>query len=466
MIWFLAFSSHKGGSEALGSSQKFLAIFSGEIAGLFSTGAMITAAAILLLLVFSGFFSGSETALTSASRAILRARADGGDEGASRALALTDDREKLIGAILLGNNFVNILATSLASALLTSALSEGGVFWATLIMTVLILIFAEVLPKTYALAHAERVALTIARPLAIIVALLSPLVFILRKFVGLIMRLVGEQGPVNLERAAHEEITGAIQLHHSEGGVEKQDRDRLLGALDLKNRDVEEIMKHRSQLEMIDKNSSPASILDQVLSSPYTRLPIYDEQPENIVGVLHAKDLLRAFNKLLRRRGNGQKIDIKELEKFDITSIAMEPYFIPETTSLDDQMHAFLARRSHFALVVDEYGSLQGLITLEDILEEIVGEISDEHDFESGEFERRADGYVELDGGMTIRDANRLFDWRLPDEEANTIAGLILHEAQMIPNTGQKFSFHGHHFEILERQRNRLTRIAVTNIPE
>ncbi|MEM6466950.1 MAG: transporter associated domain-containing protein, partial [Pseudomonadota bacterium] len=286
----------------------------------------------------------------------------------------------------------------------------------------------------------------------------APIVNFVRLLVRGILQMVGvKTDPEASVMAAQEEIAGAIALHHSEGAVEKDDRDRLLGALDLKDREVEEIMLHRQNIEMIDADSDPQDILSQCLQSPYTRIPVYREDPENIVGVIHAKDLLRAVDKLVRGSGEG----IAALDRFDVTQVAMEAYFVPETTSLDDQMREFLRRRVHFALVVDEYGALRGLITLEDILEEIVGEISDEHDQDEIVITRARDGSVVVDGSMTIRDLNRACDWALPDEWANTVAGLVIHEAQTIPTEGQVFVFHGFRFEVVTRERNRLTRLKV-----
>jgi Mg2+/Co2+ transporter CorB len=243
--------------------------------------------------------------------------------------------------------------------------------------------------------------------------------------------------------------------------VEKADRDRLLGALDLGQRQVDEVMLHRRDIEMIDASMPPGEILAQAMRSPHTRIPIFREEPENIVGVIHAKDLSRAVHDIYRANG----ADGLNLDAFDITKVAMEPYFVPDTTTLDEQMREFLRRRAHFALVVDEYGALQGLITLEDILEEIVGEISDEHDTATSDgIDIRPDGTVEVEGMVTIRDINRACDWALPDEEANTIAGLVIHEAQAIPNPGQVFSFHGFRFEVLDRKNNRITRLKVRKL--
>ena len=420
----------------------------------------ITIGAILLLLVLSGFFSGSETALTAASRGKMRTQADKGSRGAARALAITEDNERLIGSVLLGNNLVNILATSLTTALFTRMFGESGVALATLIMTVLVLIFAEVLPKTYAITNPETAAARASLPISIVIRIFAPIVSTVRWFVRGVLRIFGVQtDPDSHILAVREEIAGALSLGHSEGVVEKEDRDRILGALDLSERTVEEIMLHRSGIEMINSEDDPQSILTQCLESAHTRLPVYKDDPENIIGVIHAKDLARQMYRLV----SGPNAQLSDLGKFDINEVAMEPYFIPDTTSLDDQMRQFLRRRTHFALVVDEYGSLEGLITLEDILEEIVGEIADEFDVpDKDTIKPDALGSYVLDGAMTIRDINRALDWSLPDDEANTLAGLVIHEAQMIPTVGQIFYFLGYRFEVVERQANRITQMRVT----
>ncbi|WP_417721736.1 HlyC/CorC family transporter [Salipiger sp.] len=420
----------------------------------------ITSGAILVLILMSAFFSGSETALTAASRGKLRAAVDRGSKGAEKALSITEDSERLIGSVLLGNNIVNILATSLATALFTQLLGDSGVAVATLIMTLLVLIFAEVLPKTYAITNPELAASRVAAPLAVIILVFAPIVAAIRAFVRLMLRIFGVQtDPDSQILAVREEIAGALQLGHSEGVVEKEDRDRILGALDLSERTVEEIMLHRSGIEVIDIDNDPRAILQQCLESNHTRLPVYRGDQENIIGVLHAKDLLRAMYEFMAKAGDG---GFDALDDFRIAKVMMKPYFVPDTTTLADQMRNFLRLHTHFALVVDEYGSLEGLITLEDILEEIVGEITDEHDPDAeDQVTAGDDGWYWLDGSMTIRDLNRATDWSLPDDEANTIAGLVIHEAQMIPTTGQKFSFHGFRFEVMERDHNRITRLRV-----
>lgn len=428
----------------------------------FDAAFWITIACVFALLVLSGFFSGSETALTAASRGKLHSLAEQGSRGAKRALRLTDDSRRLIGSVLLGNNLVNILATALITSLFTRMFGDNGVALATLIMTLLVLVFAEVLPKTYAITNAEKAATLVAGPIRIFVIILSPIVTAIQWFVHVLLTLFGVATlRADAMEAAQEEIAGAISLGHIEGNFKKDARDRLLGALDLKDREVEEIMLHRSNIEMIDADDEPQNIVRQCLDSAYTRMPLYKGNTENIVGVVHSKDLLRAVEKLLRNADNRQVA----IAKLKIMDVAMKPYFVPETTTLDDQMRQFLLRHSHFALVVDEYGDLQGLITLEDILEEIVGEITDEHDQDQEvEAQKDAQGDYLVDGDATIRDLNRSYDWNLPDEEANTVAGLVIHEAQMIPEEGQVFSFHGYRFQIMKREQNRITKLKVRPI--
>lgn len=422
------------------------------------TAFWLTTAAILVLLVLSAFFSGSETALTAASRGKLKAQADKGSRGAKVAMRVTEDRERMIGALLLGNNIVNILSASLATALLTRLFGDSGVALATLGMTALVLIFGEVMPKTVAITFPEPVATRVAPVIGILILVFSPIVTLVRLLVRGILRLIGlRPSPGGEMLALRDEIAGAIALGHSEGAVEKADRDRLLGALDLSHRTVDEIMRHRRQIEMIDADLPPREIITRVLASPHTRLPIFRDSDDNILGVVHAKDLLREVDRLMRDE-DGQGI-----EALDIVKVAMKPYFIPDTTALDEQMREFLARRTHFALVVDEYGALQGLITLEDILEEIVGDITDEFDVvkKDSALTQTEDGAWLIDGAMTIRDLNRATDWQLPDDEANTIAGLVIHEAQSIPNAGQVFSFHGFRFEVVEKRENRITKLKL-----
>jgi Mg2+/Co2+ transporter CorB len=415
-----------------------------------TTATAISIAAIAVLIALSGFFSGSETALTAASRHRIHHLAGAGNKRARAVARLTEDRERLIGAILLGNNAVNILASALATSVLISVVGDAGVAYATIGMTLIILIFAEVLPKTYAIRDADHVALRVAPVLVPLVWVLSPIVNAVRFIVSMTLRALGASGGEAQMGAAQEELRGAISLHAEEGAMVKHERDMLHSILDLEDVEVGSVMTHRKTMEMIDADAAPAEILDQVVQSPYTRLPVWKDKPDNIIGVLHAKDLLRAVH-----------TNFDDLSALDVMAIVTEPWFVPETTPLGEQLNAFRERRAHFALIVDEYGSLMGLVTLEDIIEEIVGEIVDEHDVALSDVVERPDGSFLVPGTVPIRDLNRSYDWNLPDEEAATIAGLVLHEAQEIPDVGESFVLHGFTFEVRSRKRNQITQIRV-----
>lgn len=416
------------------------------------TSVLITAGFIFLLLLLSAFFSGSETALTATSRARMHKFESDGDKRAKAVNRLIRDRERLIGAILLGNNLVNILASALATSLFLTLFGQSGVLWATLTMTVLVLVFAEVAPKTAAIARPDAFAMLVAPTMRLIVFFFAPVTRVVQFIVRGALHLVGIDVSRNVAiLSAAEELRGAIDLHHVEGRVDKEARDLIRGALDLDEIRIEEIMIHRKSIEMLDIDRPSGDLIQQALESVFTRIPLYKENPDNIVGVLHAKDLLRAF---WNAGGKAQSVNIAE--------IARKPYFVPETTTLQEQLDAFKIKQEHFALVVDEYGALMGLVTLEDILEEIVGEIEDEHDSPVQGVRPQTDGAVHVDGNVTIRDLNRAMDWTLPDEEAVTIAGLIIHDAQCIPDVGQTFSFHGLRFRILRRRRNQITAIKIT----
>jgi Mg2+/Co2+ transporter CorB len=411
-----------------------------------------TIAAILLLLVLSGFFSGSETGLTAVSRARLTELERRGSARASMVLALTATRERLIGALLLGNNVVNISASALATVALVRIFGDSGAFVATIAMTVLVLIFGEVLPKTYAIAYPDRVALAGAPIIRVLVAVFGPVVMTVEYIVKMVLRVFGVEID-NAQRvlSAHDELRGAIHLHHKEGAVVKNDRDMLGGILAMQDLEVSDIMVHRTRMTMIDGSEDPKDIVAMMLKSGHTRIPVWKDTPDNIIGVLHAKNLFAALQK---HNGDASKLDIED--------ILTTPWFVPDTRAIPDQLNAFLRKKNHFAIVVDEYGEVQGLVTLEDIIEEIVGDIKDEHDAVAMGVRPKPDGSYLVEGGVPIRDLNRAFDWTLPDEEANTIAGLVIHEARTIPEVGQAFIFHGFRFEILKKRRHQITALRMS----
>jgi Mg2+/Co2+ transporter CorB len=408
---------------------------------------------VIALLTLSAIFSAAETSMTGASRARMHQLEREGDRPARRVNQLLADQETMIGAVLLGNNLINILASALATQVLTAIIpGPWGVAIATTTMTVLVLVFAEVLPKTLAIVRSDDVARALSAPTLFIVRLFGPIIYAIQWIVRRALRLFGVKLDMETDvLAAHEEIRGAVEYHHSEGLVEAGDRRMLGGVLDLSDMDVSEIMVHRKSMVVLDAGMPARQLVDAVLEAQHTRIPVYRDDPDNIIGVLHARDLLKA----LAESPTG-------VEGLDIAAILREPWFIPDTTNLKDQLNAFLKRKSHFALVVDEYGALQGVVTLEDILEEIVGEIEDEHDAALDGVRRQPDGSVNVDGQVTVRDLNRAMDWRLPEGEAVTIAGLVIHEAQAIPEPGQTFIFHRHRFQVLRRQRNQITALRIS----
>ena len=400
-----------------------------------------------LLIVASAFFSSAETALTAASDARMRQLANKGNKRAKIVEKLRADREGLIGSILIGNNAVNVLGSALATSFAIALFGEGGLVWATIGMTVLLVVFAEVMPKTYAFTYADSYALRIAPVLQIVVRALSPLSVGIRLLATQIIR----PNP-DAHENREEELRGLIELQGNDGNADDRERKAMLSSiLDLNEISVEAIMTHRGTVSMINADDQVEDILRYVMNSPHTRHPVFSGKSDNIVGVLHVKDLLRAVG----------EAESGMILPETVQNIASDAYFIPETTLLFDQLQAFRSRREHFAVVVDEYGDFRGIVTLEDILEEIVGDIDDEHDIDLAGLTPQADGSWLVDGNVTIRDLNRTLGWQLPDEDASTVAGLVLFESRTIPNPGQEFRFHDIRFRIVKRKGNRLTRLRL-----
>jgi Mg2+/Co2+ transporter CorB len=410
---------------------------------------------IFLLMICSAFFSATETALTAASKSTMHQLREDGDKRARTVMKLLDNRERLISTVLIGNNIVNISASALATSVMIRLFGDEGVAYATAIMTVLIVVYCEVLPKTYALLHTTTASLRVAGIMSALITLFRPFNFVIGLIVRRSLSLFGVAG--GRARSADQifaELRGTIELQMTENTVKeevKHERAMLRSVLDLTGVEVGEIMVHRKKLVTLEADLPIAEIIEQVAASPYSRIPLWRDQPDNIVGVLHAKNLLRAI----------ESADGKT-DKVDVVALANPPWFIPNTTKLLDQLNAFRARREHFALVVDEYGALQGIVTLEDIIEEIVGDIRDEHDVAVAGIRPQADGSYLIDGSVTLRDLNREMEWSIPDDKASTVAGLVLYESRIIPDPGQRFLFHGFRFEVLRRQRNQLTLVRVT----
>lgn len=406
---------------------------------------------IVVLLIASAFFAGSETALTAVSHGRMHQLEKDGSRAAAIVNRLVEHRQRLIGALLLGNTFVNILASSLATSVLEGRLGHRTVLIVTILMTLLILVFAEVLPKTLAIARTDRVALTVAGAVRVVVGALGPIVGTVQHFVWRLLGLLGVKEEDAAESFAHDEIRGTVSLRHQEGTVERESRDMITGVLDLRELTAGDVMIHRKNMMTVSVDQGVEHIVRALLSTHHARVPVWREQPENIVGVLHTRDIVRA---VLASRG--------ALKAIDIAALVTPPWFVPETMALEELLDAFREKRSHFALVVDEYGVILGLVTREDILDEVFGRIPDEHgDMAQAGIRPQSDGSYYIDGVTTIRDVNRALDWNLPDDTATTLAGLVIHEARTIPDVGQRFAFYGFKFEILRRQRNQITALRV-----
>ena len=398
---------------------------------------------ILILLALSAFFSAAETSLTASSRAAMHQRAKEGDRRAKTVMKLKNNSESVISAILLGNNLLNILATAITTAFLAK-FSEDGVLYATIVMTFAILIFSEVLPKALALQHASPIALAIAPIVRAWLWVTWPAIWTIR----LIIRALGAT-PSFPTTLAEEELRGAIDLHGENRGGTKVNTERtmLQSILDLDDVTVDQVMRHRNSVFMLNVALPAEDILRQVIKSPYTRVPLWQDNPGNIVGILHTKTLLQSLDGGIA------------FQDLPITSLMSPPWFIPENANLLQQLQEFKRKREHIAIVVDEYGSFLGIITLEDILEEIVGDITDELDTPNRGWRKAGDNLYLIQGSMTLRDLNRDLGWNLPEEDATTLAGFLMNESRTLPHVGQKFRFYGQTFEIVRRKGNQITLI-------
>ena len=401
---------------------------------------------IIFLLIISAFFSGSETALTAASRPKMYQLEKENNLRAKIVNFLKNKKERLIGTLLLGNNLVNTLATAIATSFFISLLGDNqkGILYSTIVMTLLILIFGEVLPKTIAINKADKFALLFAPFIKFLVTILSPFTYLINFFTRIILKLFKFEISTDIS-TSEDELRGTIDLHAKSEGT-TQEKDMLQGILDLDNLQVNEIMTHRKNIEVIYVNKPINKNIKKILNSQFTRLPLYDKNSDKILGIVNVKDVLKNINKK---------------KKLDLKLIAKNAWFIPETTSVLDQLQEFKKKQRHLAFVVDEYGALMGIVTLEDIIEEIVGDIEDEHDIKIKGAKKSKDGKYTISGNVTIRDINREFGWNLPDKDASTLAGLIFHEIKTIPEPGKIFSFYGFRFEIINVRKNHIELVKV-----
>jgi Mg2+/Co2+ transporter CorB len=418
-------------------------------------GLFFSLIAIFVLMLFSAFFSGSETAMTAASQARMLNAEREGDKRAGLVNRILDKKDRMIGALLLGNNIVNISASALATGALIKLFGEAGMIYASAVMTVLILIFSEVMPKTYAFYRADSLARLLAPAVNLVIIVFAPATEIVARIVRGVLKFFGADISKSDQGSYLEVLRGAIEMHQGPEKETQKQRAMLRSVLDLADVTVDEVMIHRQNVVMIDADLPPEEIVTTILNSHYSRVPLWRGRPENIVGIVHTRWLLRELQVV----GN-------DMSKINIETIAADPWFIPETTNLYDQLQAFKMRGEHFAFIIDEYGSFQGVLTLEDILEEIVGEINDEQDRHVPGVRILPNGSYLVNGTVTIRDLRREFDWSLPDEDYSTVAGLLLYEARQVPDIGQSFRFFGYTFDVLRKHRNQVTLVRITPQPK
>lgn len=405
---------------------------------------------IFVLLILSFLFSGAEIGLTSISRSRVNKLKLDGNKRARIINHLLNKKELTIGTILLGNTIINITCSALFTAIAINFFGNEGIFLLTAMMTFCILLFCEVLPKTYAMQNPEKFTSFSVYFVLFFVRVFSPLTLGIQFIVNLVLKLCGLHKNRETISAA-DAMRNIITLHRSEGTMLQQDLDMLSSILDLAETEISEIMTHRGNLFSLDIDQNKEDLIRKILTSSHSRVPLWQKEPDNIVGVVHVKNLINA----LREKDN-------RTEKVNIAQVMSKPWFIPESTPLSVQLHNFRKNRKHLAFVVDEYGALQGIVTLEDVLEEIVGEISDEHDVITENFIKKiSDNVYHIEGKSTIRDINRQLHWNLPDEEATTLAGMIVNEIERIPDEGEEFSMYGFHFKILKKDKNIITVIEV-----
>ncbi|MFI4954706.1 MAG: HlyC/CorC family transporter [Gammaproteobacteria bacterium] len=409
--------------------------------------------AIVILLCFSALFSLSEIAIIGVSRSKIYKLKSEGDKRAIKLTKLRENKESLIGAILLCNTLVNAAATSIVTSLAIDYFGDNGeaLLVATLAITLLILFYAEILPKTYAVRNSEKVALYTAGFYLGLVWLLKPFTSSIQVLVNLMLKTFTSASS-KLDFSGMDMIKGAVEMHHEEGIVIPEDKYMLGGLIDLEKISVDEVMLHRNQIKSISIDKKAPQIIDFIFDNSHSRIPIWKGEPSNVIGILIQKDL----SKLLKTK------PLSEVTTQDIKHILRRPWFIPNLTNLKIQLQSFRENQTHFALVVNEYGELLGLITLEDILEEVVGQIEDEYDDKTSPIQRRVgnDSAVVL-GDLSIRDLNREMHWEISDEHAATIGGLVLHLAKGVPAVGEKFKFGGFTLKVIKRHHNTITKVYI-----
>lgn len=410
--------------------------------------------AVVILMVISAMFACSETSIIAASRAKIHRMANEGNKRAKKLEKLLKIREKVISTMLVGNNAVNILASALATSALLRIFGDAGLLYATIGMTIIVLIFAEIAPKSFAMKSPDKIALFLAPLIDILVKILFPLTHSIQKIVDAFIKFFFKNSLEKSQDAELEEIRDTVDLKAKEGSIFKYDKDLLDGVLDLSDTEISEIMVHRKDIESINIDLPILKIINLALEISYTRIPLWRGNKENIVAILNVRKFLKALHLY---KGN--------IEKFELTSVTSEPWFVPSSNSLRSQLFAFRKRKKRFSLVIDEYGSLLGLLTLEDILEEIVGEIKEQEDGAEINIIKIKSGSYKITGKTLIRDINKKLDWDiLESDQAYNLAAFIINGLGRIPEEKENFAIDGFYFEILKRKNHDLILVKVKKV--
>ena len=405
---------------------------------------------LFFLVMLSAFLSGSETALTATSKPRIIAQVKKGSKRANFVLKILNNKDNVISSILLSNNLVNILASSLATAFLYDIFGVSGIFYATLIMTIILVIFAEVLPKTYSINRPNRTALRISPIIYYLNKILFPFVFFINLIVKSVVKKQEDDNKLS-DLQSEEELQGIIDLYKTSNPDSEHEKDMLQSILELNDTTVEEVFTHRTSIYSIDSSLDVVDIINKINESRYTRIPFWKDNPENIVGLLN----VRSLDIDLSNRDKSKKVIFDKITK---------PWFIPETSNLLEQLVEFKKRKEHLAFVVDEYGELLGIITLEDIIEEIVGEIVDEIDIPDDDFKKNNRGLIIINGEKNLRDLYKHFDLEPPESESSTIAGHIMDIAKKIPLFGETVKDNVFSYKVLSHSRKQISKIEINKI--
>ncbi|MDX1924454.1 MAG: CNNM domain-containing protein [Rickettsiaceae bacterium] len=409
----------------------------------------VSAIIVLLLIAFSSYLSALETSIVAASPGRIHKSKNASKKKTTLLLKLLKDRNKIISTILVMFSIVNTVATTLATGVIMELVGgEYGIAASSAIMSVLLIIFAEVLPKSIGVSKAEQIALKGAGFIKSSLYFMFPINFAINKIIKLFCFIFRVN--LNSEISAADEVRGVIEHYHQEGNVKKYDRDMLGGVLDLRHITVEEVMIHRSQIVSINIDQNAGDIITQALNSPHTRIPLWRETKDNIVGILHLRSILKALHK-----------NKYNFNKIDISSYITEPWFVPENAPLSKQLTEFKDRRSHMAIVVDEYGDIIGILTLEDILEEVVGQIEDEIDVAPSKIIKKNENMYLVDGTASIRDINRELNLQLNGEDAHTISGMFMHHLERLPNVGDVIHTSGAKMTIVKKHTHKIKQVLI-----